>query len=513
MKMVKSILLGSAAGLVAVTAGQAADLPVKAKPVEYVKVCSLYGAGFYYMPGTDMCLKVGGWMRVEITGGDDNGNLTWGPYAGQENTRLTNNLVTRSRGYVTVDAREQTAYGTARAYLDVGISNSNTGLDNASNTFSSNRAFLQWAGMTAGLTQSFYDFYSAPAASYRAGYLPIEDTGDGGWWVWAYTAQFGNGVSATVSAEQRRMQQIIGVGTTAAGGAVLIDGALITAGSISGVGYGGMQAPDVVANLRVDQTWGSAQIMGAIHEVNPSYYTPTTIATSTGLGHPSDTWGFVAGAGLRLNFPMVAQGDYFQGEVNYTQGALRYTNDTQNTNYDAMKSNQQGFGIMSDCVYGANAAAAGATKTGTSCNLTTAWTINASYEHYWAPQWHQSFVGAYEQVNYNSQANSVLCAFYGTGAVGAANGAGAGTAAVAGPGCNNDWSMWAAASRLQWDVTKTFYLGVEVLYEHLNSATVAGGVIPTGLNLGAPGPASPTVATYNPNTWAFTARMHKDFLP
>ena len=53
MKMVKSLFLGTAAGLVAVSAGQAADLPVKAKPVEYVKVCNLYGAGFYYMPGTD----------------------------------------------------------------------------------------------------------------------------------------------------------------------------------------------------------------------------------------------------------------------------------------------------------------------------------------------------------------------------------------------------------------------------------------------------------------------------
>ena len=48
MKMVKSLLLGSAAGLVAVTAGQAADLPVKAKPVEYVKVCSLYGGILLY---------------------------------------------------------------------------------------------------------------------------------------------------------------------------------------------------------------------------------------------------------------------------------------------------------------------------------------------------------------------------------------------------------------------------------------------------------------------------------
>ena len=65
MKMVKSLLLGSAAGLVAVAGAQAADLPVKAKPVQYVKICSLYGVGFYYIPGTDMCIKIGGWVRAE----------------------------------------------------------------------------------------------------------------------------------------------------------------------------------------------------------------------------------------------------------------------------------------------------------------------------------------------------------------------------------------------------------------------------------------------------------------
>ena len=59
MKMVKSLLLGSAAGIVAVAGTQAADLPVKAKPVEYVKICSLYGDGFYYIPGTDTCIKMG----------------------------------------------------------------------------------------------------------------------------------------------------------------------------------------------------------------------------------------------------------------------------------------------------------------------------------------------------------------------------------------------------------------------------------------------------------------------
>jgi hypothetical protein len=39
-------------------------MPVKAQPVQYVKICSLYGDGFYYIPGTDTCLKLGGYLRV-----------------------------------------------------------------------------------------------------------------------------------------------------------------------------------------------------------------------------------------------------------------------------------------------------------------------------------------------------------------------------------------------------------------------------------------------------------------
>jgi hypothetical protein len=76
MKMVKSLILGSAAGLLAMSGAQAADLPVKAKPVEYVKICSLYGAGFFYIPGTDTCLKLGGYLRVDTT---FNGNIYDGP--------------------------------------------------------------------------------------------------------------------------------------------------------------------------------------------------------------------------------------------------------------------------------------------------------------------------------------------------------------------------------------------------------------------------------------------------
>ncbi len=67
MKMVKSLILGSAAGLIAMSGAQAADLPVKAKAVEYVRICSLYGAGFFYIPGTDTCIKLGGYVRIDTT--------------------------------------------------------------------------------------------------------------------------------------------------------------------------------------------------------------------------------------------------------------------------------------------------------------------------------------------------------------------------------------------------------------------------------------------------------------
>jgi hypothetical protein len=37
-----------------------------APPMEYVKICSLYGAGFYYIPGADTCVNVGGYIRSPI---------------------------------------------------------------------------------------------------------------------------------------------------------------------------------------------------------------------------------------------------------------------------------------------------------------------------------------------------------------------------------------------------------------------------------------------------------------
>ncbi len=536
MKMVKSLLLGSAAGVVAVTMGQAADLPVKAKPVEYVKICSLYGAGFYYMPGTDMCIKIGGWVRAEASD-HTNGSLAWGPFNGNQDNRITSNFTARARGYITADAREQTAYGTARGYIAVGLSTNDVGTaasESANAGFSANRAFVQWAGFTAGLSQSFYDFYSSAALLYRAGDLPTSDTGDGGWWVWGYTAQLGNGVSATLSAEMRRMNQIIGgpnVGTgddplfpaTTTGPAffpgvpaTLIAGGTLGAGSTAGLGYGGMQAPDVVGNIRVDQTWGGGQIMAAAHEVNPTYYSSSTAAgcdtlvasATTGFttcGGPSDAkWGWAAGAGLRINVPMIAQGDYFSSQFNYAHGALRYLFHGENTNFDKVDGAEQAFGVAADCVYGGTIVSG----TASGCELTTGWSVVAGYEHYWTPQVHQSLVGAYMRINYNDQANALLCTYGGDGVGG--RDAEAGTLAVANPGCDMNWSYWGVGTRLQWDVTKSFYLGVEILYSQLNGAHTSDGLL-HGFALGAP--SAPIGVEDHSHNWIGTVRMHKDFLP
>ena len=118
MKVVKSLLLGTAAGLIAVGGAQAADLPVKAKAVEYVKICSLYGAGFYYIPGTDTCIKLGGYLRAEVAlNAGGNYSAAYNGVSGANN-RLSNYYLARAREDLNIDTRTATEYGVVRTYFD-----------------------------------------------------------------------------------------------------------------------------------------------------------------------------------------------------------------------------------------------------------------------------------------------------------------------------------------------------------------------------------------------------------
>jgi hypothetical protein len=474
MKMVKSLLLGTAAGLVAMSGAQAADLPVKAKPVQYVKICSLYGAGFYYVPGTDMCLKIGGYVRQQV-GWGVNGSLTSGGNVANVDTRATQNFAMRARGYITADARNQTEYGTVRSYIAVGVSGNPDPASGASNTFSANRAFIQFAGFTFGITQSFYDFYSGPATSFFGGFINVSsDTGDGGKQVTSYTAQFGGGLSATIGIEGQRNSGVVNAST-----------ATFSSTAAPASSQRSMQYPDIVGNVRIDQAWGGAQIMGAIHDATGLYNGATT-----STGQQGTATGYALGVGLKLLAPMIGAGDYFQSQFNYTVGAYGYTNGggaPYYSKYNGGLGGSYGFGMVSDGVYSAT----------TGVQLTTTWNVNAAYEHYWNKSWQTSLYGAYAKTTYNDTANTLLCTAFAFGTPAA--------------GCSMNFAVWNIGSRTQWNVDSQTAIGVDIVYQRIQTATVAGGAasIPAGTTT------QPTAvrSVSDQGSWMGQFRIHRNFYP
>src|SRR6185312_7672340 len=133
---IKSLLLGSAAALVAVSGARAADAVVVAEPepMEYVRICDVYGAGFYYIPGTETCLRVGGYIRYDIGVGK-------GGYGGlidvldkrdaivDNEVNLNDTYYKRARAAMQLDARSETELGTLRGYMHINY-NWDTVVDN-----------------------------------------------------------------------------------------------------------------------------------------------------------------------------------------------------------------------------------------------------------------------------------------------------------------------------------------------------------------------------------------------
>jgi hypothetical protein len=446
MKMVKSLFLGTAAGLVALTGAQAADLPVKAAPVQYVKICSLYGAGFYYLPGTDTCIKLGGYVRAEY---DINATGSFTPILNGVNAlhnRNSNEINSRARGIITVDAREQTEYGTLRSYIAGGWQADNGGVTPTGTIGAATavyRFFVQLAGFTAGFTASYYDYFIWSNYSNQTNIIG-SDTSGNGVTAFAYTAQFGNGLSASLSLEDRRTRQTEVINTFTS-----------TFSPTTGFTdtYAQMRWPDVVANLRLDQAWGGAQIMGALHQVSGNYFGPLEAS-----GHPSDELGWSVGAGLKVNLPMLGVGDNFSVQAAYAQGAIRYTGGglPQAANIAVYDGNTVGIGTDSDAVFNGNPAVQ------SSLELTRAWSVVAGIEHNWVPGLRTSLYGAYQKVDYNDNATAFLNAFLtgGTAPIATVNTLGS---------ANPDFSYWQAGSRTVWSPVKNLDLSLEVMYNRLNT--------------------------------------------
>ena len=119
---IKSLLLGSAAAMVAVSSAQAADaVVVEAEPVEYVRVCDAYGSGFFFIPGTETCIRFGGFVRSayeKLTFDNDDSAI------GEQSYTLWG-----QRARLNIDVRNETDWGTLRSVYRLEGGQSNTDVD------------------------------------------------------------------------------------------------------------------------------------------------------------------------------------------------------------------------------------------------------------------------------------------------------------------------------------------------------------------------------------------------
>jgi hypothetical protein len=513
MKVIATCLVAGAAGLMAVSGSQAADLPVKAQPVQYVKICSLYGAGFYYIPGTDTCIKVGGYVRSQAEWGSSNGIPAGtnsfpatGPNTIQNGlfNRASNNFNFTGRAAITVDARSQTEYGTVRGYISLGAQTVGTA---EASTFFADRAFIQFAGLTAGRAVSFFDIFTTTERYTYSDPRTSGDTWNYGWFVFAYTAQFGNGFSATISAEAPRR---LGVVDGSGGGGPNIG---FLANGVTGSDTAGFQMPDIVGNLRIDQNWGYAGISGAVHKVAGGYYGGTASAGFTGTANvrnPDDKYGWAVGVGGMVNLPWIGPGDSIGANFVYSKGAVAYA--TKGGNWQIFDGNSVGVGWITDGLFDNVGVCGGATPR-CGIDLTNAWSVNAAFEHFWNPRWRTSLYGGFTRVWYNQEATNIANQHMPTPPVGAlvcgvpvlgavwpplpiANGVG--------NSCTPNFSFYQIGSRTQWNVTSNFYMGVDVTYTHLNTAWQG------------PSPASPTTfptSIDDQHVWSGIFRMQHSFVP
>jgi hypothetical protein len=496
MKMVKSLLLGAAAGVVAMSGAQAADLPVKAKPVQYVKICSLYGAGFFYIPGTDTCLKIGGYARSEwLEGAGGSFNPEVNGTNGQQ-TRTQNSLSTRSRFLTTFDVRSQTEYGTLRAYTRVGYQwTTGDAVEGGSGaTLYVDRAFIQLGGWTFGKTESFYNFSTSDFGYTNNTQILWNDTGGSGVPVLSYTAQFGNGLSASAGFEDHFENQdaIFNLG---AGG--LATGASFATLSTTGVGgnpassAAGVKVPDFVANLRVDQAWGSAQVEGALHNDSATYYTTTVGAT----GHPSDALGYALGGGIQVNLPMLGKGDTVAIASNYCHGATGYCANQNGVNtstlFGLVNSGTVGIGWIPDAYY--NSTTAGGLE------LPTAYNVNGGIQHYWMSNWRTSLWGAYLNFKANSNAvDTITCPGLATP-----------TGVPLGAGCMN-FSAYQIGSRTVWNPVANMDVSLEVMYSKVHSAE--SGALISAASAASIAGANSLVAG-DTGVWSGVLRFQRNFWP
>lgn len=398
----------------------AGNLPGQA-PDAAMRICSAFGSGYFYIPGSDICLKLGGRIRFEILV-----NEIWS--RGQPETGF------RSRGRFDFDARSQTDYGVLRATMRLqstissgAYSRSVPAYDNNSGTPENNsqlqRAFIEFAGFTAGRFNSFFDFYGNDlnwGGTLGSARGPING--------FAYTASFNSGLSTTLSLENPTNR------TVAEGNLALAGGWL----------------PEIVGAVRFDQNWGSAQLSGVLHPLRPLYNDAFTSGSSQ--------LGWAIQAGLKLNLPVLAEGDVLWGQAAYADGAVNYLGLGRNS----FRIGRLRY-TLSDAYFAGN-----------TMQLTTGYSLTAAFSHYWMPTVQQSAFASYGQADPTGPAAATVS-----------------RASKAG--------LWQIGSNLIWSPLKDLEIGGELMWYQLSGSKT----------LASTDPGYPPLN--RDNAWQFRARIQRDF--
>jgi len=225
---IRTLLLCSAAALMVSTGASAADAIIAAEPepMEYVRVCDAFGKGYFYIPGTETCLKISGYVRFDSNYGES-------PYTGE-----SNGWDAFTRGTIMLDARSDSEFGTLRSFIEL-RSDANNITD--TNTYL-NAAYIEIAGFRAGYADSRYDTWLNSAGNIINDDV-IDYTGDRTSQV-SYVYGGDMGFSALIGLEE---------------GAGSYDTGFIPVPSVS---YRGNDFPHVIGGVKYMGDWGGISAVG-----------------------------------------------------------------------------------------------------------------------------------------------------------------------------------------------------------------------------------------------------------
>ncbi|MGB6175872.1 MAG: porin, partial [Methylocella sp.] len=454
MKLSQGLLLASAASLAELTfvpSARAADLPARqAAPIEYVRICDAYGAGFFYIPGTDTCLRAGGVAPTELRGFDPSCTIAGPLFCGNGAQHLGAGFVPLPFEYY--GSSGSAALGGLAQQPDMFNTTAGTGASRAATVL--NKAFIEFAGLTAGQAQSMLDFY---AGAYNDHGLRGSNATVA---LLAYTATFGNGFSGIISFEDQPDRRAA-IGSTIAS----TTAAPITIGGVSATSFQGQpvgsRAPEIVGNLRLDQPWGAMQLSAAAHQLSDSVFAMTALTTPPGAyafpALTSNSIGFAVQGGVRLNADYLSPGDKLWLQAAYEKGAIGYVAGN-NPAYSYGPVNQNRLpgsgGTPLDYGDGRNPQInSGCVFTGSGpCEQQWGWDITGAYKHYWLPILSSAVYGSYLEVHYPANA---LNGFGGAAGV-------------------SNLKEARIGSNLVWPPLKGFDIGAEFMYVHLNQPRPAG---------------------------------------